>query len=320
MNAKDKPLLNSAQQIAHMLEKGIRFEIVSTEEAERYLQENNNYFKLRAYRKNFEKYIGGKNDDKYINLDFAALKDLAIIDMHLRYVVIHMALDTEHFLKVKLLQRAEQQGEDGYKIVSDFFSELKTRDAANGTYYHNQLIDELNRNQNNPYCGGIIQACSDGYSIWAFIEVIPLGSLLSFYRFCGDRFQDKDMLDDYHLMKDIRELRNAAAHNNCILHDMKAKDKRFTPNYKMVSAISSIPKPTRDKRLSNERMRQLCTLLYVHSILVSSSGIRNHTKDALHSLIDRMYRHKDYYGENSVIISSFRFFEKCVDIFFPQQA
>ena len=119
MNAKDKPILTPAQQVEHMKSKGIRFNIVSEAEAEAYLRENNNYFKLRAYRKNFDKYVGGENDGKYINLDFAMLKDLSIIDMRLRYLVIHMALDTEHFLRVKLLRRVQEEGEDGYQIVED---------------------------------------------------------------------------------------------------------------------------------------------------------------------------------------------------------
>lgn len=38
-------------------------------------RKNNNYFKLRAYRKNFEKYVGGAKNGQYINLDFAMLKD-----------------------------------------------------------------------------------------------------------------------------------------------------------------------------------------------------------------------------------------------------
>ena len=318
MNAHDQPLLDSKQQIEHMKGKGIHFDIISDADAESYLRENNNYFKIRAYRKNFDKYVGGKNDGKYIDLDFAALKDLSIIDMRLRYAVIHMALDTEHFLKVKLLQKVELNREDGYKIVSDYFSDLQNRDMANGTHFYNQLTDELNRNKNNPYCGGIINACSDGYSVWAFIEVIPLGSLLSFYIFCANRFHDRSMVNEYHLMKDIRELRNAAAHNNCILHDMKVHDQRHAPNLNMLSAISSISKSTRQKRLSNERMRQLCTLLYAHRMLVSSPGVLDHTSTVLHQLIDRMFKHKNYYSQTSPVLASFSFFQKIVEIFYKK--
>ena len=316
MNPIDKPMLTPKQQVEHMKSKGIHFDIMSESDAERYLQENNNYFKLRSYRKNFDKYTGGKNDGKYINLDFAMLKDLSIIDMRLRYIVIHMALDTEHFLKVKLLRRIAEEGEDGYQIVSDYFAKLGNDDQAKNTSSLDHLNAELQRNVNNPYCGGIIAACHDGYSAWAFIEVISLGTLLSFYAFCANRFSDNDMHTDYMLMRDIQQLRNAAAHNNCLLFDMKAKDRVRGINYLMLAALSSIPKETKKKRLSNERMRQLCTLIYAHSILVPSVGVHNHTGDDLRSVIDRMNKHSDYYIKTPLISACFGFLEKVVNVFF----
>lgn len=316
MNAKDKPILTPAQQVEHMKSKGIRFDIISETEAEAYLRENNNYFKLRAYRKNFDKYVGGENDGKYINLDFAMLKDLSIIDMRLRYLVIHMALDTEHFLRVKLLRRVQEEGEDGYQIVDDYINHLKTQSVKDNKDYYNHLKSELKRNENNPYCGGIISACTDGYAVWAFLEVISLGSLLSFYRFCAERFNDRDMMTDFMIIKDVRELRNASAHNNCVLYDMKANDKRHSPNYNMLSSLGSIPKKSRDKYLSNERMRQICTLLYAHSRLVTSAGIHQHIAEELARLIERMKEHEDYYISAPLVTSSFSFFERVANVFF----
>ena len=316
MNAKDKPILTPAQQVEHMKSKGIRFDIISETEAEAYLRENNNYFKLRAYRKNFDKYVGGENDGKYINLDFAMLKDLSIIDMRLRYLAIHMALDTEHYLKVKLLRRVQEEGEDGYQIVDDYITKLQTDDMQNGTNSFGRLTYELNRNRNNPYCGGIIAACDDGYSVWAFIEVIPLGSLLHFYHFCTERFRDTNMIADYMLMRDIREIRNASAHNNCILYDMRPGKCKHHPNYHMVSALNNIPKATRNKKFSNERTLQLCTLFYAHSLLVTSSGVHDRVCKSLDELIKRMNLHSNYYQKSPLISSTFSFIEKAAEIFF----
>ena len=87
------PCLSPHEQIQHLLSKGVKFHLISQQDAEQYLIKNNNYFKLRAYRKNYDKYVGGIHDGKYINLDFAMLKDLAILDMRLRYTLLQLTLD-----------------------------------------------------------------------------------------------------------------------------------------------------------------------------------------------------------------------------------
>ena len=50
------------------------------------------------------------------------LVDLSIVDMLLRYEMLLLTLDVEHFAKVKLLKNIEMEGEDGYAVVSDFIS------------------------------------------------------------------------------------------------------------------------------------------------------------------------------------------------------
>lgn len=317
MTPKDKPILDTDGQIAHLQSKGVKFEKMSVEDAKLYLTKNNNYFKLRAYRKNFPKHPGGDFEGQYIDLDFAMLKDLAIIDMRLRYVLIHLALDIEHFSKVKLLKAIESSDNDGYQIVVDYMDSLQEKDSEEGTHRLDTLKRELLRNIDNPYCGGIIAKYDECYPVWAFVEIIPLGSFIHFYGFCADQLNCKKMKDEYYLLNTVKNLRNAAAHSNCILHDMGAKDSKHKTNYRVLGALSSISRSTRDNKLSNIRMQQIITLLYTHSVIVTSSGVRDSEKAALFELCERMYRHIDYYSGNDAIITSFDFFKKVVDILFP---
>lgn len=317
MTPKDKPILDTDGQIVHLQSKGVKFEKMTVEEAKQYLIQNNNYFKLRAYRKNFPKHPGGDFEGQYINLDFAMLKDLAIIDMRLRYVLIHLALDIEHFAKVKLLKAVEASTNDGYQIVLDYMALLQQKDEENDTHRLDALKNELLRNLDNPYCGGIIAKYDGCYPVWAFVEIIPLGSFIHFYGFCADQLSRKDMKDDYYLLTTVKNLRNAAAHNNCIIHDMGAKDSTHKTNYNVLKALSSISKATRNNKLSNVRMQQIITLLYTHSVIVTSDGVHNSEKAALVDLCQRMYYHIDYYADNDAILTSFDFFKKAVDILFP---
>ena len=85
MMENDKPRLSLDEQIQHLKDKGILFNIMDEESAKQYLKYNNNYYKLTSFRKNYDKHPGGKNEGKYINLEFAYLVDVSIIDMRLRY-------------------------------------------------------------------------------------------------------------------------------------------------------------------------------------------------------------------------------------------
>ncbi len=317
MVKEERPMLDVEGQIDHLQFKGVQFNKITIEEATTYLREKNNYFKLRAYRKNFPKHPDGKLKDKYINLDFAYLKDLAIIDMRMRYAFMHIALDIEHFAKVHLLRIIKESGNDGYQIVEDYFKNLKAGDDIEGTNRYDALLADLNRNRNNPYCGGIIEKYKDCYPVWAFIEIVPLGTLIHFYGFCSDQLSDSKLKDWYFLLLTIKELRNAAAHSNCLIHDMGAKDSMRKPNYSMLRALKNISKSTRDSQLKNERMRQIITLLYAHKTIVTSDGVHEHTKKNLNDLVHRMYRNIDYYEDNENILASFEFFRKSVDILFP---
>ena len=122
-----KPMLSAEELIKHLDDKGIKFELSSKEDAKKYLEENNNYFKLSSYRKNFQKYESGERIGQYINLDFEMLKDLSIIDMRLRKTMLNMVLDLEHYAKIRMLKKVETTTKDEYTLVEDYIQDLKNK-------------------------------------------------------------------------------------------------------------------------------------------------------------------------------------------------
>ena len=143
-----KPMLNVEGQVQHLKDKGVTFNIVNEEDAKVYLRNNNYYFKLTSYRKNYPKHEDGDNDGKYISLDFGYLKDLAIVDMDLRYMLAQLSFDIEHYTKIELLRLAEDLGEDGYAICDDFIN-------SQSEDQRKKLMNEINRNENSVYCGDL---------------------------------------------------------------------------------------------------------------------------------------------------------------------
>lgn len=304
-----KPMLNAEELVKHLEEKGVKFELTSIEDAQKYLKKNNNYFKLVSYRKNFQKYESGEKQGKYIDLDFKMLEDLSIIDMRLRKTILSIVLDLEHYTKVKLLSEVEKVSKDGYGIVEEYIQSLKDKDE------YEYLQNELNKNIKSTYCGDIVEKYQGEYPIWAFVEIIPFGRLIKFYMFVADRLQDKQMIDEAYLLKNIRELRNACAHNNCILNDLKAETTKHKTNYKILSEIANIgiSKKIRDNKMSNARIQQIVTLLYLNKKMTTSKGVQKHQVESLQDLKNRIEYHMDYYKTNDLVYTNLKFLNKIID-------
>lgn len=315
---KQKPWRTPKEQVEHLKSKGVRFALMSEADAEKYLAQNNNYFRLRSYRTSFGKVEEGPRKGQYANLDFKMLVDLSIIDMLLRNELLPMTLDIEHFAKVNLLQTIEQHEEDGYAIVQDFFTARDHTDKY-GTV-HNRIKEDILRGKKSPYVAGLVNRHSDwNYPVWGFIEVIAFGAFLDFYKFCAERFDDGQLMDNYFLMQCVRGLRNACAHNNCILNDLKSsKRASFKPRYKLAMAlgpIDNLGSSARKSKLQNERFCQIATTLYLHKEW-ASSGIKEHRGDSLHEFANRMNKHLDYYKGNQQVTSSFEFIGKIIDAWY----
>lgn len=315
MSADDRPLLRAKEQIRHLQEKGVVFNVCSEDDALEYLRKNNNYFKLRAFRKGFYKHTEGPNIGKYSHLDFAYLKDLSTIDMRLRYFMLPIALDIEHSAKVKLLEKLDQIEDDGY-------SSLKNLLMTNETLSVN-VKRELNQSARDPYCHNLVEKYKEDMPAWVFLEVVSFGSFMSFYKYIGEQYSDAKMVDEFYLLQSVKRLRNACAHSNCILNDLSVHKENLGSksniNYGLRSEIRSygISRNMQEKKMSNPRIFDIVTTLYAHKKIVSSQGLSKRAAENIQELKERMYYHFEYYDTNDTIKSSFEFISKLIDLWFP---
>lgn len=300
-----KPKLSVPQQIRHMEEAGITFERISKAEATRFLQYNTYYFKLKAYAKNFTKYKNGERAGKYFNLDFAYLQDLSTIDAHLRKFIIKTALDIEHFLKVKLLQDfGLYQEEDGYEIIDTFFRSFPE-------IRNNVIAKEKNSN-----CLELIEKYKDDFAIWNIVEVLSFGDFIQLYTLFYSRHPSKDNFSK--MLMPIKWLRNAAAHNNCLINKMgEPYAREIEPVHaitKLVSEVDGLSSTTRTKKMKNPVVHDFIAMLFVATKVISSRVTIQKMFDELRDLIDvRMVRHRDYYEKNEMLQSNYIFVKKMVD-------
>lgn len=320
-----KPKLNTRGLIERLKSNGVKFEWTSEEKAIEYLEKNNNYFKLAAYRKNFIKEpLVGYKAPQYINLDFGHLRALAVADMRLRYIMMHMCADVEHALKVRLISEiTENTSEDGYSIVDEYRNSLP-EDILK------QVENELSRTAVAPYCCDLFHKYNGQYPIWAFAEIVPFGRLLDIYKFYCEKYQLQQGLDLCYVLMEVRQLRNAVAHNNCIINDlrpipfMKTKKNGSSQQLLPRTCVSQglgkldISKMQRKKRMTNARMCQVVTLLYAHKELVLSVKVKEHRYAELHELVDlELTKHKEHFMNNDLLLSNYSFFKKVVDAWCP---
>ena len=98
-----RPMMKISDMVSYLKNKNIKFECCSEQDAETYLKENNNYYNVTSYKNNFVKYQCGELEGKYIDLNFAYLKDLSIIDYRTRLVLFKLIIDIKHYLKIRIL-------------------------------------------------------------------------------------------------------------------------------------------------------------------------------------------------------------------------
>lgn len=316
-----KPWLTAEEQVAHLKSKGARFNFMTEAQATDYLKKNNNYFRLRSYRNGFSKVEEGLRQGQYANLDFKMLVDLSIIDMLIRYEMLPLTLDIEHFQKVSLLNLVENAGEDGYDVVADFIASYDRLSA--GGVACNRTKDEIKQGQSSPYTAGLLEKYPNfDFPAWVFIELVSFGTFSYFFKFCAERFGDKEMEDTFYILQSVKSLRNACAHNNCIINDMSStKTPKHKARYSVTEAvgfIDGIGGSQRRAKLSNERLQQIVTTLYSHSA-VSSLGVKEHRAVCLNSFAERMNKHLEYYEGNYQILSGFDFLTKVIGAWFPVQ-
>jgi hypothetical protein len=113
---------------------------------------------------------------------------------------------------------------------------------------------------------------------------------------------------------------NGACHQrDCIIYDLHVNTLRHKTNYLINRKLSQLPGITqiiRTTRMSNDRIRGLICILFMHNRIVTSEGVHNKAAQKLHTFEERMFRHFDYYNTNSLISSSFDFLRLVIDNWF----
>lgn len=301
MDLKNKPKLSVDSQIYDfMSKKKIKFTIMNKEEAKHFLTYNSYLFKIKAYAKNYSK----NPDQTYINLEFAYLVDLSIIDMHLRKCIVKICLDIEHLLKTKLLRDFNNDDCDGYSIVDDFLKtnpRLKTR-----------LEQDIHNIKQKSYTAkdNILEKYGINLSIWNFIEIIEFGNFINFCEYYYEKYPNTKFDEIKHMLWSAKCLRNSSAHNNCLINNLNVFP-HFYPNFKIKEYLNkntNLSKRSINKKLKTPFIFDFIAILLLFDNLCSSKKMKFNTyKEIIKLFNKRIKKNISYYQTNTLLKSSYEF-------------
>lgn len=303
-----RPKLTIDQQLQWMKAKGITFNIYSEQTAADFLRNNTYFFKLKSFNKDF---ILNPKTNLYLGLDFAYLVELSTLDMHLRRLILHATLDIEHFLKVRLISHlSDNPAEDGYDVMQRLFC------------LYPRIKDKILHKDDNSMCKDLILKIQrEEYPVWNVIEVLSFGDFLRLYSLYDQNNGGKDQ-DLLRCLYSVRCLRNAAAHNNCLLNSLQSPyTRKIRPSQRLSHFISTVPgtgERTQAKKMKNPVVHDFVALLYVYREVVSSPRTVEHFCEELHDLFDRrMLKHADYFQKNECVTSTYQFIKKTIGYLYP---
>ena len=301
-----KQLLSIDELIQHMKNRGITFNEISENDAKQFLQNNNYYMKLAAYRANYDKCDTGKRQGQYKKLDFGYLKELSTIDMYLRYIVLDMCLDIEHVIKVRLIKNiTNNPSEDGYDIVRKFIAQDDNL----------RILKNIRSHKSGEYCKDLIEKYYPYFPVWVFVELISFGDLLYFCSFY-EKIYGVQIINNK-LMNTVRDVRNAAAHSNCLLNKMTEKiDSTKQVNNEISSFIigmKNISKTSRVNNLSYKFTNSFVTVLYVYDSLMNEIPKQKRYKEIQEFMNGRVVKNKQFFQSNSKIVGVYNFHKKVID-------
>ena len=319
----ERPFLTPEQLVEHLKARGVTFQLCSEADAVHYLDNDNNYLRTASYRKLYPRQLEGGCIGDYVNLDFGSLVALSSLDRQLREVFLAISVDVEHFARVKVLKRAITEGEDGYGIVGDFYASLnhKREHSIKGDLAKRSRDD----GERDAYAGDLIAHYRDDMPIWVLMEVIEFGTFLTFYKFCAERWGDTEMEQEHYVLKSVKALRNATAHNHCVINGLapEAPVSDYHTNALITEALNAAGmRRTKSRRakLANLRMAQMAATLYaLHAICTGRNTAERHAE----RLAALRVRYEELLPEirpTNSLVSFFGFLWRLVDIWAPRRA
>lgn len=122
------------------------------------------------------------------------------------------------------------------------------------------------------------------------------------------------------MLSAVKSIRNAAAHNNCTINDLKTRS--TTAPQSMLQEVSQVPgigRDLRQSRLSVRAIFEFISLLVLYDRYARGTVRESHIAQLQQLFFVRMLKHKEYFAENDLLASSYRFVAQIVRHLFGKE-
>ena len=223
--------------------------------------------------------------------------------MYLKHEILKASLNVEHCLKVNILRDIENKSIDDYKIVKSYLKQYP------------KILSEIKNRRKTSYSKNLLQKYNHpSYPVWVFLEVIPFGEFVNFYRFYSNLTGYSEL--EPSIMYGVRNIRNAAAHNNCVIHSLKDKSGYYNNDLvnEVENILSSIKRRTIQDRLKNESVQDFVSLLIASNKVHMSKELKVYSINGIKDLyINRMVREKSLYKSAPSLNQMYEFTKEVLD-------
>lgn len=290
-------MLTSTEQVAFLRAQGVR--ISDEEEAlvRSYLTQKESLAHLEPYLRLFPRHASGPSEGCFVDLSFYDLVRLDALDGEVRSVSRDLALGIEGAAKARLLAAAaDTWNEDGREVAESFLESYPYREA---------IERELRGKAGRGHAANVSASARHGHvALPSLTEGLMFGQFLSLQRFCAKRWDDREMLETYYVLKQVKEARNAACHRTCIVAGLSGDSEAGHPLsegiYAALGSSGLTNSKSRKRKLRNDRMRQLVSSLYAY-LRLASPGPENEMRKRLASLRRALIQDAGFFGERAYL-------------------
>lgn len=288
--------------IDEMKEQNIKFELMDGDHAMEVMKNSFSYYDLISYACLFDKYRAEVRRGQFVNLDFIQLYYLACIDNKLENLLMEVCKSIEKAWKTRLIYDMDIIG-NPEKIYREYFE----TDCIYLMYNYNKNTNDLME--------------SNSWDLqnmtWEdFINSIQFGTLEKFIHFFykmyakeiyGTEYAPEEMKIAY-----VRKTRNIVAHGNSLINKLLLKTEKKDVAMLAFLGNHGIKSRTLSTNMSRKIINDIVGTMLTYREIVKDKDL----KMEYGNFITYCEEKKDYFLQNDILVSSYRFINKIFKLCF----